>query len=235
MCACPRSSNGSGRPPCSPVKTPGNHAYSPQLCRFEEAATEASRSVDENGTLPYKPRQLSAMARFDRGRLIWAGTGPFWAGQHHRTSSQFRADCSSGRLPSQRRTTREADLSTQQTGAQAPSRLPRPSRHRRRPQGARRAPRAGPQASERLSRAALRTLLMDRLRQRADFLAVANGARANSSAFTLQGRRRDDPGPGPGRLHRHQEERHRHRAQPHPPPASRTGEAARRHIHATAP
>jgi len=36
---------------------------------------------------------------------------------------------------------------------------------------------------------------MDRLRQRADFLAVANGARANSSAFTLQSRRRDDPGP----------------------------------------
>jgi ribonuclease P protein component len=36
---------------------------------------------------------------------------------------------------------------------------------------------------------------MDRLRQRADFLAVANGARVNSPAFTLQGRRRDDLGP----------------------------------------
>ena len=36
---------------------------------------------------------------------------------------------------------------------------------------------------------------MDRLRQRADFLAVANGARANSSAFTVQSRRRDDQGP----------------------------------------
>ena len=36
---------------------------------------------------------------------------------------------------------------------------------------------------------------MDRLRQRADFLAVANGARANSGAFTVQGRRRDDQGP----------------------------------------
>ena len=36
---------------------------------------------------------------------------------------------------------------------------------------------------------------MDRLRQRADFLAVADGARANSPAFTLQGRRRDDSGP----------------------------------------
>ena len=36
---------------------------------------------------------------------------------------------------------------------------------------------------------------MDRLRQRADFLAVANGARANGPAFVLQGRRRDNDGP----------------------------------------
>ena len=36
---------------------------------------------------------------------------------------------------------------------------------------------------------------MDRLRQRADFLAVANGARANSTAFVVQGRLRDDDGP----------------------------------------
>jgi len=36
---------------------------------------------------------------------------------------------------------------------------------------------------------------MDRLRQRADFLAVANGARANGAAFVLQARARDDDGP----------------------------------------
>ena len=36
---------------------------------------------------------------------------------------------------------------------------------------------------------------MDRLRQRADFLAVASGARAGSAAFVVQGRRRDDDGP----------------------------------------
>ena len=36
---------------------------------------------------------------------------------------------------------------------------------------------------------------MDRLRQRADFLAVANGARANTAAFVLQSRRREDDGP----------------------------------------
>ena len=36
---------------------------------------------------------------------------------------------------------------------------------------------------------------MDRLRQRADFLAVANGPRANSPAFVVQNRCRDDEGP----------------------------------------
>jgi ribonuclease P protein component len=36
---------------------------------------------------------------------------------------------------------------------------------------------------------------MDRLRQRADFLAVANGARAASAAFVVQSLSRDDDGP----------------------------------------
>jgi ribonuclease P protein component len=36
---------------------------------------------------------------------------------------------------------------------------------------------------------------MDRLKQRADFLAVANGTRVNSAAFVLQSRCRDDHGP----------------------------------------
>ena len=36
---------------------------------------------------------------------------------------------------------------------------------------------------------------MERLRQRADFLAAANGARVSAPAFTLQSRRRDDFGP----------------------------------------
>jgi ribonuclease P protein component len=36
---------------------------------------------------------------------------------------------------------------------------------------------------------------MDRLRQRADFLAVANGARVNSAAFVVQSLARDDDGP----------------------------------------
>jgi ribonuclease P protein component len=36
---------------------------------------------------------------------------------------------------------------------------------------------------------------MDRLRQRADFLAVANGARVHSPACVMQNRRRNDNGP----------------------------------------
>ena len=36
---------------------------------------------------------------------------------------------------------------------------------------------------------------MDRLRQRADFLAVANGARATSTGFVVQSLPRDDDGP----------------------------------------
>ena len=36
---------------------------------------------------------------------------------------------------------------------------------------------------------------MDRLRQRADFLAVANGARVPAGAFVLQARERGDAGP----------------------------------------
>jgi ribonuclease P protein component len=36
---------------------------------------------------------------------------------------------------------------------------------------------------------------MQRIRQRADFLAAAGGAKANAPAFVLQARRRDDDGP----------------------------------------
>jgi len=86
------------------------------------------------------------MARFPPGaallgpkRLVW---GTNVAGRDLNPTGRF--------APGQRRTTREADLSTLETGAQAPPRFPRPSRHRRRSQGPRCAPRAGPQAPERL-------------------------------------------------------------------------------------
>jgi ribonuclease P protein component len=120
---------------------------------------------------------------------------PFGASQRWRTYLTYQANCLTSQANCQRRTTREADLSTQQIGAQAPPWLPCPPRHRRRPQGPRRAPRTRPQAPECLSLSSLKRSSMDRLRQRADFLAVANGARANTVAFVVQRRRRDDDGP----------------------------------------
>ena len=38
-----------------------------------------SGQIDENGSLPYKPRQLSAVTRSDRGGSFWAGNGPLSA------------------------------------------------------------------------------------------------------------------------------------------------------------
>src|SRR5262245_63276989 len=70
---------------------------------------------------------------------------------------------------------READLSTEQAGAQAPSRLPRPDGHQGRPHGDCQAARAWPQAAERLTWTPI--IAMERLRQRADFLAAAQGAK----------------------------------------------------------
>jgi ribosomal protein L34 len=63
----------------------------------------ASGLIDENGSLPYKPRQLSAMTRFGRGGSFWAGNGPLWAGQHRRTYLIIRHNCPvSGERPVKR-------------------------------------------------------------------------------------------------------------------------------------
>jgi hypothetical protein len=122
-------------------------------CAVSKNHDRTAGNIDEKGSLPYKPRQLSAMTRFDRGGSIWAGKWPALGLPASSDISHL-----SGRLPGQRRTTREADLPTQQTGAQAPPWLPRPIGHDRWPQGPRRSPRAWPQTSERLSRASRRDL-----------------------------------------------------------------------------
>ena len=49
--------------------------------------------IDENRSLPYKPRQLSAMTRSDRGGSFWAGMALLWADQHHRTYLINQANC----------------------------------------------------------------------------------------------------------------------------------------------
>src|SRR5882757_6595835 len=132
----------------NPAKTDIFVAIAP----FQRSPIAAPRDIDENRGLPYKPRNCPRWPGSPGGGSFGAVNGPFWAGQHHRTYLNSAAKLQTAKLPGQRRTTREADLSTQQTGAQAPSRLPRPSRHDRRPQGSRRAPCTWPQAPERLSR-----------------------------------------------------------------------------------
>jgi hypothetical protein len=57
---------------------------------FRRTAIEAPGNIDENWSLPYKPRQLSAMIRFDRSGSIWAGNGLLLACQHRRTYLNIR-------------------------------------------------------------------------------------------------------------------------------------------------
>jgi hypothetical protein len=45
--------------------------------------------IDENRPLPYKPRQLSSMARLDRAGSFWIGIGPL-QGQHRWISPHYR-------------------------------------------------------------------------------------------------------------------------------------------------
>ena len=129
-------------------KNPAKTDIFAPIATFQRTADATTPDIDENRSLPYKPRQLSAMARFHRGRLVWAVNGPFSG----RPASPDLISIQQANCPVSGETTREADLSTQQTGAQAPSRLPRPSGHRWRSQGSRRPPRTRSQASERLSR-----------------------------------------------------------------------------------
>src|SRR5262249_59988289 len=122
-------------------------------------------ALTTTGGLPYKP------ARF------WARRSPMIRGRTKGRGQTFtareRAD-----IERQRRTTREADLSTEQSGAQAPSRFSCSHGDQRRAQGRCRAARARAQAAQCLN---LRRVTlggpMQRLRQRADFLAAAGAAR----------------------------------------------------------
>jgi ribonuclease P protein component len=110
----------------------------------------------------------------------------------------------------QRRQLRETDLPAEQIGAQAPSRLSRPHGDQERPQGCGRAANARTQAAQRVIGACPRSgfagfccaksycaefyRAMERLKRRTDFRAAARGARAQSTGFVLQARRRADEG-----------------------------------------
>ena len=134
----------------------------------------------------------------------------------------FRHGATSGELK------READLSTEQACTQAPSRFPRAHGHQRRTQSAVGAALARTQAALRLTRrTGPRIASMERLKQRADFLAAASGSKVPATAFVLQARKRGGRRAGAGRLHRVEESRQRGRAKPGAPPAAGNRAAAR--------
>ena len=141
--------------------------------------------------LPYKPRAFwMRQTPTDRGFGRYGRRAP----SHDTVDRRHRIVD----LRGQRRQTREADLSTEQAGAQAPSRFPRPDGDNRRPQSHRQAARARSQAPQRLTprRPKPRGVAMERLRQRADFVAAATGTKVPTAAFVLQVRQRnDDSGP----------------------------------------
>jgi hypothetical protein len=96
-------------------------------------ANACAPQLTSKGGLPYKPRdswrQFVQFGRMARGLLA-------------------PLDASTIAICSERRTTGETDLSTEQAGAQAPPRFPRPHGNERRPQGRRSPPRAWTQAAQ---------------------------------------------------------------------------------------
>ena len=131
-------------------------------CEFSPAM---ALQIDELRRLPYKPRQLSAMARlagtacFGRHSVLGPVSGQTVCSRLASFAGRpsFQTNAGRNRQLCQRSMTREADLSTQQTGAQAPSWLSRPPGDHRRPQGSGRTPCPGSEAPERLSRASRRS------------------------------------------------------------------------------
>ena len=102
-------------PPSSHGKTPQTSIYSHEFRRFEGLLMRqmaVGGQIDENGSLPYKPRQLSAMTRSVRGGSFWAGNGPLWPASIGGLTSLIRQIVGlAGKLSAEN--SREADLSTQ--------------------------------------------------------------------------------------------------------------------------
>jgi ribonuclease P protein component len=86
----------------------------------------------------------------------------------------------------------EADLPTVQARAQAPPRLSFAHGHQERPEGDRPPARQGPQAPDRLSTPAGGEAVIERLKKRPDFLAVAKAKACAAGAVSTQARDRAD-------------------------------------------
>jgi ribonuclease P protein component len=168
--------------------------------------------IDETEAVPYKPRQLSDIpaetANATRVALVVLVSLPL------STLPRMRGRVERGRSPGLiREEGREADLSTEQACAQAPSWLPNPDGYSGRSQGAQRPSCARAQAAQRLTarpllcaphpfgggQVAVRRLwhvgAMERLKRRKDFLAAAAATSVSTPGFVVQERRRVDGGP----------------------------------------
>jgi ribonuclease P protein component len=162
-----------------------------------ELAIEAADLADRQVPLGRGSITLTAREGSRISRANCAPARPEWA-----QIALFRAR--------QRRQFRETDLSAEQIGAQAPPRLSCPHGDQERPQGCGGSAYARTQAAQRVIGARPRSGFakfrcakfrcaefydaMERLKRRTDFRAAASGARAQSSGFVLQARRRSDEG-----------------------------------------
>ena len=67
MCSIGLAGPGPVRAATLALKNTSNLNIFARIAPFRRTVNVASRNIDGNRPLPYKPRQLSAMARFDRG------------------------------------------------------------------------------------------------------------------------------------------------------------------------
>ena len=79
-------------------KNPAKTDIFAPIATFQRTAGAATPDIDENRSLPYKPRQLSAMARFFGGRLIGAANGPLWPASITGRLLNSTADCLKRRI-----------------------------------------------------------------------------------------------------------------------------------------
>src|SRR5438132_4240911 len=89
--------------PKNPAKT---DIFAP-IATFQRTADATTPDIDENRSLPYKPRQLSAMARFHPGAARLGRKWPFSG----RPASPDLISIQQANCPVSGETTREADLS----------------------------------------------------------------------------------------------------------------------------
>jgi ribonuclease P protein component len=150
--------------------------FSMNLMALSQSPQAQRLALTSKAALPYKPRDFKG----GNPRSI-AVFGAKIRSTERRTGQDNGPPLAATQDNEKRRQTREADLSTEQAGAQAPSWVPHADGDQGRPQGPVEAARPGSQAAQ-------------RLRQRADFLAAARGDKVAMTAFVLQALDRGDDG-----------------------------------------